>query len=123
MLEFLEDCQLFLKICGYSAHNLTDALRYRWSSTVNPILGYLCIYYIVASIAFLCDDQQPYDERIFQVLVVLAYSEVYGTHYTFTANKVEIFDFFNHFGKIVNQSKFENNLTNFFFLTELFIHH
>lgn len=107
MLKFLEDCQLFCKLCGYSAYNPIDTLRYRWSGVINQILGYLCIYYIVASIGFLCDDQQPYDERIFQILVVVAYSEVYGTHITFTANKLEIFEFFNHFESIANQSKFE----------------
>lgn len=105
MWQFLNDCQIYLKICGYCVYSATDALRYRWSNVINQILGYLCIYFIVASICFLCDDRQPYDERMLQIIIIVGYSEMHGAHLTFTAQRSNIFKFFKHFEIITNRSK------------------
>lgn len=107
MLKFLEDCQFLLKMCGYSAYDSVDAFRYRWSGVINQVLSFWHIYFIVTCFAFVCDSRQPRDERIYLTMSVVAFSEQAGAHYTFTAQKQNIFAFFEHFGPLANQSEFE----------------
>lgn len=106
MLKFMKDCQLFLKLCGYCAYDTADALRYRWSSAIHHIISFLYVYFIGACLAFVCDGEQPLDERIMTSLSVVAFSEQAGAHITLTAQRSNIFDFFQHYEMITNQSKF-----------------
>lgn len=105
MLQFLEDCQFFMKTCGYSLHDPTENGRYRSSRAMNHFLTFLFVYYIGTCILFILDDRQPRNERILQILCVVAYSEQAFTHVTLTTSKSEIFEFFNHYETLANQSK------------------
>lgn len=105
MLPFLEDCQLFLKICGYCAYDVTDAIRYRWSRTINRVLAFWHIYFIVTSIAFICDSRQLRDDRISLIMSTVAFIEQAGAHFSLSTRKSNIFEFFQHFGDVVNQRK------------------
>lgn len=107
MMKFLADCQFFLKLCGYSAYDSMDSLRYRWSGVINQVLAFLYVYFIVTCFGFTCDSRQPSDERIMTGLQVVAFSEQAGAHFTLTAQKLKIFEFFQHFEMITNQSKFK----------------
>lgn len=107
MLKFLEDCQFLLKMCGYSAYDSIDSIRYRWSRVINQILSFWHIYFIVTCIAFVSDSRQPRDERIYLTMSVVAFTEQAGAHYTFTAQKANILEFFKHFEVLANQSKLQ----------------
>lgn len=105
MSKFLEDCQFLLKTCGYSAYDSAEAFRYRWSGVINQVLSFWHIYFILTCFAFVCDNRQPRDERIYLTMSVVAFSEQAGAHYTFTAQKSNVFAFFEHFGALANQSE------------------
>lgn len=108
MLNFLEDCQFLFKWCGYSAYDAIDEMRYRWSGVINWILAFLYVYFIGTCTAFVSDSREPRDERIMTAISVVAFSEQAGAHFTLTAQKTNIFDFFQHFEMITNQSKSPN---------------
>lgn len=107
MLKFLADCQLFLKMFGYSAYDSMDSLRYRWSGVINQVVAFLYVYFIGTCILFVCDSRQPRDERIMTGLSVVAFLEQAGAHFTLIAQKWNIFEFFQHFEVLTNQSKLE----------------
>lgn len=107
MLNFLADCQLFLKMCGYSAYDSIDTFRYRWSGVINQVLAFLYVYFIGTCIMFVSDSRQPRDERIMTGLSVVAFIEQAGAHFTLTAQKLKNFEFFQHFEILTNQSKLE----------------
>lgn len=99
MLEFLEDCQLHLKICGYCA---TENLpRFRWSALANRCLSFLFVYFVGTSIA-----RQLRDERIRSFIQMVAVLEQTVAHFTLTAQKSKILEFFRYFDVVANQSKF-----------------
>lgn len=107
MVQFLEDSQLFLKLFGHCAYDpLTseNASRYRWSNTVNRFLNFLFVYLIGSSLIFISDEQQPYNERIRSTIQVVILMEQFLVHLEFSKQKTRVFEFFNHFEMIANQS-------------------
>lgn len=108
MLKFLEDSQLFFRICGYCTCDPTkNSPRFRWSGITNRILTFLIVYLIVNCFAFVCDQRQPNDERIVAFMSVVAYGEICVGHLTLTAQKLKIYELFNYYEKVINQSKFD----------------
>lgn len=116
MLKFLKDCQLFLRFCGYCTHDpIETSPRYRWSGLTNHLLTFLFVYFVGTSIIFVSDDRQSRDDRILQALCVVAYLQQALAHLTFTANKLKICNFLNHFELVANRSKFVTFQTSFRF--------
>lgn len=54
----------------------------------------------------MCDDRQPFEERIMVILSLVAFAEQAGAHVTLTSHKSKIHELFNYFEMVVNQRKF-----------------
>lgn len=107
MVKVLEDSQSYLKMFGYCEHDPTEnAPSYRWSGVKNAFISYSFVYFFATSAAFISDSQQPRDERIRSFIQMVALSELAGIHFTSSAQKSKVFEFFNDFEVINNQSEF-----------------
>lgn len=104
-MDFMADCQFFLKMFGYSAYDSIDSLRYRWSGAIYQVMTFLYAYFIGTCIGFVCDSRQPLEERIWTILSVVAFIEQAGAHFTLASQKWNILEFFQHFELVINQSK------------------
>ena len=109
MLKFLDDCQFFFKFCGYYAYDPTENLpHYRWSGIMNRTLTFTGIHLIVTSLAFIFDYRQPFDERMYAIMSVIAYTQLTIAHITLTTQKSKIREFFKYYETVINQSKFHS---------------
>lgn len=105
-MKFMEDSQLFFKYFGYSVDDPTiKASRCRWAVILNWILSYYGFQFILTGLIFVSDERQPRDEKMLQVVAIIAVAEQLVAHLTFTANKLKIKEFFQYFKMVTNQRK------------------
>lgn len=104
-MKFLEDSQQFFKAFGYCFYDREKRLpANRRAFLINVVSTILCIWFYIASVTYLMDDENPRHHRIFAVVQCVAYYQLSAVHLSLTQLKSKAYSFFDDFETIINQS-------------------